>query len=45
MLEETILDLGDLIFPLEKEQFVVQHVCQMSDIDLRLLRFRERRLL
>lgn len=45
MLEETILDVGDLIFPFEKEQFVVQHVCQMSDIDLSLLRFMERRLL
>lgn len=44
MLEETILDLGDLVFPLEKEQFVVQHVCQMSDIDLSLLRFMERLL-
>lgn len=41
MLEETILDLGDLIFPLEKEQFVVQHMCPMNDIDLSLLRLQK----
>ena len=36
-----ILDLGDFIIPLLEEQFVVQHVSQMSGIDLSL----ERRLL
>ena len=36
-----ILDLGDFIIPLLEEQFAVQHVSQMSGIDLSL----ERRLL
>lgn len=31
-----ILDLGDFIIPLLEEQFVVQHVSQMSGIDLSL---------
>lgn len=40
-----ILDLGDFIIPLLEEQFVVQHVSQMSGIDLSLLSFTKRRLL